>query len=127
MGRLLHGQSGCCPGVEQSRVKQPLPALALRPGHGNVPGEFRTTRPPRGGAGISDFYHRLLSGPLHAVALLARKSAVFWLRSLFVSIRVLSGIFILIFDVVGLNVGKAFEGNKKRTFFVVAEVTSERS
>jgi dolichol-phosphate mannosyltransferase len=44
--------------------------------------------------------------------------------SLIVSVWVLSGILILIVGMVGLYVGKTFEGTKRRPSFVVAEVTS---
>ena len=44
--------------------------------------------------------------------------------SLIVSVWVLSGILILIVGVVGLYVGKAFEGTKRRPAFVVAEIAS---
>lgn len=45
--------------------------------------------------------------------------------SLIVSVWVLSGILILIMGVVGLYVGKTFEGTKRRPSYVVAEVTTE--
>ena len=52
------------------------------------------------------------------------KVQVLGYASLIVSVWVLSGILILIVGVVGLYVGKAFEGTKRRPSFVVAEVTS---